>query len=216
MGLLLLGLPLLAAAAIIPPILPSAEPADVREVYREQAAQQGRTGPALELACDDLAERLVLCFTYVEAGTRRYVTGADLARWELTADRLVAHARAGARGGLTETRPAVSQIPDMEGRYWQTEAGDGLDAAALVWPEELERRLGAHPVVAVPGRGSLLAWIPGDRSLDTVMAVGARKMFQAAATPVSPLVYQWVEGEWRVWGEVRKTDPAQDASPAAP
>ena len=192
-----------ASAAPGPPasLAISAEPGDVRFAFGEHAAAQGLSGDAAAIVCDDLAERLSLCFTFLEGETRRYVTKADLKAWSLDREVLRAKALAGAAGKVGSGRPAATSV-EGGGSYWLSAESDGWDVAALLQPEVLAKVTGApRPVVAVPQRNTLLAWNPGVEELDTILAVGVRRMHDAAEKPVSPLLYRWDGTRWQVWGE---------------
>ena len=45
--------------------------------------------------------------------------------------------------------------------------------------------------MVAPVDGAVFVWLPGNKDLDRIMAVGAKEMFTAAAWPVSPVVHQW-------------------------
>lgn len=181
----------------------SAEPGDVRLSFGEHAAAAGLEGPAALIVCDDLSERLALCFTWVEEGVRRYVTRAELASWGIDRAGLRARAQAAAAAHVGPKRPAPVAV-EGGGEYRLSAEGDGWDVSALLHPEALQRALGGQPVVAVPQRNTLLAWRSGEAELDTIMAVGVKRMHEAADTPVSPLLYTWDGDSWEVWGEARK------------
>jgi len=200
------------SAAEVPPLGLSAEPGDVQFAFAEAAAAEGTTGPSATIVCDRLAERLSLCFTYDVGETRRYVTEAELATWGIGVEEV--RRRAGARAGaaLGPGRPASTPI---EGglAYLVSAEGDGLDAAGLASPGRLAELAGGPVLVAAPQRHTLLAWRSDGGELDTIMAVGVRRMHDAAPHPVSPLVYQHDGEVWRVWGEAR---PPRESSPPVP
>jgi hypothetical protein len=199
-----------ASAAEVPSLGLSAEPGDIRFAFAEAAVAEGGTGPAASIVCDRLAERLSLCFTFDAGETRRYVTEADLVAWGIEADEVRRRAGARAKEALRSERPASTPI---EGglSYLLSAEGDGLDAAALAWPRRLEELAGGPVLVAVPQRHTLLAWRSDGGELDTIMAVGVRRMHDAAPHPVSPLVYRHDGEAWRVWGQARP--PSIGATP---
>ena len=90
--------------------------------------------------------------------------------------------------------------------FWVSQVGDGRDVAGLLYPERLREIAGTTPVIGVPAVGTFLMWIPGDADIDKVMAVGVRRIFEAAEHPVSDKVYRWHNGAWLVWGEVAVPD----------
>lgn len=153
-------------------------------------------------ACQALAEGLALCYLCED----RPIATAQLSRAGLSLDQLQAQARSQTAPALHAGRPMRLEIHDMPGHhYWVSAEGDGLDVAALLHPERLQGLLGAPPVLAIPGEGTLLAWIPGDPDTDTVLAVGAQRMHAQARRPVSPRVYHHTDGQWAVWGEATPT-----------
>ena len=187
---------LVAAALAEPPgpILASPEGSDAPLLFREQAKGEGK---ARELVCDPLVEGIVLCFRVEAEGTRRYVTEADLVAWQTS--------RAGLRRRAAETldeSPLVKVELDGGGHYWQSTAEPGREGTVLLHPEWLAA-VGEPALVAVPARGALVAWAPGDPELDKIVAVGARQMFDQLDHPVSPTVMRLSEGEWSVWGEAK-------------
>lgn len=200
MWLGLLGALALAAA---PEVRPVAQPTAVVERWRAEAREQGRKGDAAELACRDLAEQVLLCF--VQAADLQPVTRADLKVWGEDLAAVEARARDAALAGLGPDRPAPQAVEGMTGRYWLSAEADGLDAAALLYPERLAAIVGAEPVVAVPQVGVLLMWAPGDADFDKVMAVGVRRMYEAAQQPISRRIYRWNGQGWVVWGEAVET-----------
>ena len=172
--------------------------------YCEQLTLRATSAAREGYACESLAEGLAVCYLCEDrpiSTTQLQQRGYDLAR-------LSAEARAQTAAAVDAGRPLQQEIHDMPGRhYWVSAVGDGLDAAALLHPERLAQVVGAPPVVAVPGVGALLAWAPGDEEVDTVIAVGVRRMSEAARRPVSARLYHHKDGEWKVWGEARQADP---------
>lgn len=188
-----------AVALAATEVRPVAEPVDVVSAFRAEAAALGRKGDAAELACRDLAEQLMLCF--VAGDERRYVTRAELVAWGEDLAAVEARAKVAALAGFNADRPAMMAVDGLSGRYWLSAEGDGLDAAALLYPERLAAIVGGEPVVAVPAAGVLLMWVPGDKDLDKVMAVGVRQMHDASEHPVSSRIYRWNGQKWVVWGQ---------------
>ena len=72
----------------------------------------------------------------------------------------------------------------------------------LLHPEWLGL-VGEEVLVAVPARGALVVWTPGDSEVDKVVAVGARQMFEQLDHPVSPLVLRYDAEGWSVWGQAK-------------
>ena len=97
--------------------------------------------------------------------------------------------------------------------YWLANEGDGRDHVPMLFPAALAAKVGKGVVVAVPARGVLVAWVPGDLVFDKVVAVGVRKMYDTLESPVSPLIYQWDGERWAVWGEAKAVDGVVGPSP---
>ena len=151
-------------------------------------------------ACQPLAEGLALCYS---CGPQP-IDQAQLDAWGVDLAALTEAASQVALSGLTEGRPVRQEIADMPGQfYWLSGEGDGLDSAGLLHPARLSAIAGTTPIVGVPAQGALLFWIPGDPAVDKVIAVGIRRMFEAAAQPVSDKLYRWHNNAWVVWGEVQ-------------
>ncbi|MEL6342840.1 MAG: hypothetical protein AAFV53_06885 [Myxococcota bacterium] len=155
-------------------------------------------------ACQALADGLALCLMCGSAP----ITDDQLRSWGVTASDARTAAAAATAAVLTDQRPLRVEIPDMDGRaYFVSQHGDGLDAAALLHPERLAALLGQDPVIAVPAHDTLIAWVPGDSELDKVVAVGVKRAHEAAVHPVSEKLYQFKDGEWIVWGQLKTPDP---------
>lgn len=193
---------------------PSGPPALLLSVEAESvfaARVPGLVGLAAEPACRSVGDGLALCLVIREGAGGRRLSLADLAGWGLTLFEAERAARASAELAW-EAHPAeVSSVEGMKGRYWLRMEGDGADGAAPLLPERLATAAGGSPVVAFPQHGVVLFWLPGDADFDRVMAVGVKRMAEAAAEPVSGRVYRWSGGRWEVWGEARP--PAGGGSP---
>jgi hypothetical protein len=200
------------AHAAIPPLYAQPEPADVAVAFAELAGSQGRSGPAAEIRCRPLAEGLLLCFRYLEDGRLRYVTRADAVAWHADDGALLDAATARATT-LDDARYERTAIADTEGGvYWVSKKGDGLDGAAFLDPRRLDRVAGGPVVVAVPTSTTLLFWRPGNDEVDRIMAVGVRRMADAADHPISDRIYRWDGTAWRVWGRAVPEDPSGSGS----
>lgn len=190
-----------AAPSEPPALWPMAAPADIVGRFRETAALAKAKGAAAELACRLVAESLSLCFVKGDGSELDYVTQADLGAWGLDLAAVEALARANARAGIEAGRPARTPVEGMSGVYWLSAEADGRDAAGLLFPDLLAGIAGSPVVVGVPAQGALLFWVPGDRELDQVMAVGVRRIHDSSAQPVSSKIYRWDGDHWVVWGE---------------
>lgn len=196
---------LLTAGAAERVLQPSAQPGDVTTLYADFARSRGRFGLAAIPACRPFAERLSLCFNVQEGGRRRMATLEDLSLWKTDLERVEAEIVARTAAQLSVERLSVQTVDGMDGRYWLSARKDGDDAAGLLHPEKLVEISGGAPVVAVPAKDTLLFWLPGDADFDKVVAVGVRRMYDKADHPVSPLIYRWENGRWKVWGQARTT-----------
>lgn len=160
--------------------------------------------PVDDAVCTDIAEGLALCFACGDT----LLTQQQQQAWGVSTAQLLEQARTASAHAIGDGRPVRQDVADSPGHhYWISAAQDGYDMAALLHPEALSASIGATPVIGVPGRGALIAWVPGDRELDTMVAVGIKTMHEQAAFPVSDKLYQYTDGEWTIWGEARKTDP---------
>ncbi len=179
-------------AAAAGPIGAVVEPVDVVEQYRLHAAEKGITGPAAELVCRAAAEAVQVCATVLTANGWRYATHAD--------GEVVAPSTA-----LEPSRSAGferKQVPDI-GHYWVRQQDDGREGLVMVTPEILTSLAPVPVVVAWPVPGLVVAWVPGNPSLDRVLSVGVAKMAEESNHPISTKVYRYANEEWSVWGEAK-------------
>ncbi|MDP2313300.1 MAG: hypothetical protein Q8P41_10375 [Pseudomonadota bacterium] len=193
------------AAFAAPRVDPAVEPEGVEAAWRSYAAD--RPEAARELVCRRFAERTRLCFTRAEGKGRRYYTRADGQAIEA----LEPAARGGAADAVGRLEPVT--VEGFATPYWMSAAGDGRDHAALLHPDALRARLGGEPVVAIPARGVLVAWVPGDVVFDKIVAVGILRMYDTLPSPVSPLLYRWNGEAWITWGEAREVPGAPAPTP---
>lgn len=180
---------LVAEALAADPTLPVMEPTRVVEEFRAWAAAEGRSGDAAEIVCGSQAEALLVCFA---RGTKGFYTRAE----KFDAAQLLA------RVDLARPLDGMVEVPveGMTGSYWLRAVGDGRDHVPMLTPAALKEKLGGDPVVAVPVRGALVAWLPGDPEFDKVVGVGVLRMYETLPEPVSPLLYRWRDGKWTTWG----------------
>lgn len=191
-----------AAAAGVPAwVAPVVEPVDVVSQYRDHARSLGRSGAEATLACRNFAEDLLLCFRWKDGERVARLTDADLGRMGVQLPDVEAQATRLAELAVASGRLSQRTVPEVDGSYFVSEVGDGMDAAPFLAPLALERLLGAPPVLACPADGGVIAWVPGKAELDLVVAVGVQKAYESAAHPVSPRVYTWDGQGWVVWGE---------------
>jgi hypothetical protein len=143
------------------------------------------------LACDPVwPQEVLVCFRVQEGKKRRFVTAADLARWGVDSVGLRAVVTERARARLA-TQPVRRTVDGTEKVYFVAAEGDGWSAATVLAPEVVGARLGGPFLLAAPTDQTVLVWLPGDKDLDKIMAVGAKEMFEGADWPVSPVVHQW-------------------------
>lgn len=167
------------------------EPEDVVSQYRLHAKEKGIQGPAAELLCKPAAEGLQVCATVLLEKGWRYATHADkdvvAPTTQLT----------GPMSGFQ-----TKEVDGM-GRYWVRELDDGLEGMVMVKPDALKQLAPVPLVVAWPVPGIVIAWVPGNPSLDQVLSVGVAKMVAESNHPISAKLYRFDQGEWAVWGEAK-------------
>lgn len=189
-------LALIHAATAAPRVDPRIEEATAEADWATWSASQGKTGDATVLLCRPFAEQVSLCFTSGTGAKLRWLTKADapdVASLETKA-------------ATTIDKLSETHVEGFSRPYWLRAEADGLDHAALLRPDELARKLGGEPLVAVPNRDVLVAWLPGDPDFDKVVAVGVRKMYATLRDPVSPLIYRWDGQRWATWGVANAVD----------
>jgi len=192
------------AAAIPPTVTPVAAPVDVAAEYQAWLRESGR--PPAELACDVLwpAEAL-LCFKTVEGTRRRWVTTADLARWDVDLPGLRAEIT---RRASEEVVLERVQVTGMDAWYWVSTRQDGWAAAGVLHPDRLVSEVGGEAVlVALPVDGVLLAWKPGDAELDRVVAVAVHELYTEQQGPISSVVFRWDGTRWAPFAEAVPEGP---------
>ena len=179
-----------AAAVSVGAVL---EPEDVVPQYRLHAQEKGIQGPASELLCKPAAEGVQVCATVVLEKGWRYATHADQDVVAPTTD------LSGPKAGFR------SKEIDGMGRYWVRDLDDGLEGLVMVKPDSLKKLAPVPLVVAWPVPGVVIAWVPGNPSLDQVLSVGVAKMVAESNHPISSKMYRFEQGEWAVWGEAKRS-----------
>lgn len=196
MSLLAALLTLLLTPAVVPAgVYAQPVAADQPAAWREQVLAQGGGAAKAELACRPLVPEIALCFRYEQEGRLRWVTGEELAAWG--ADRPALEARA---AGALDHSPLVPQAADGGGTWFLSTAPPGREATVLLRPDWLAP-LGPGARVALPAQGVVMAWAAGDPLLDQAAAITARKAWESAAVPISPVVLVWDGQEFRSWAE---------------
>ena len=117
--------------------------------------------------------------------TMTYVSAAQLAAWNVTADQVFTAARANLTGAVLQGRaadPVVVQFVDDGDAYW---------ASHLLLPHWLERladQVGGVPVAFAPERGTLLVTADGSDHLPGLFA-RAEQIFTTSSRPITPMAY---------------------------
>ena len=188
-----------------PGLTPQLAPIDAPAQWRE--LQEREHQPADPLVCEPLwPNAALLCFK----DGPRWVTAADVARWHTTPGALRVQVVADAASHLTLSPKSV------EGRtYWTTD-GPWAAAGVLAAPTVAEKLKVDAFYAAAPADGVMLFWIPGDADLDRMLAVGARKMYDALDGSVSPLVHRWSTTGWAGFAEAKPSAGVAGAKGATP
>ena len=160
-------------------------------VEQGRHAQQGHKGLQTELLCKPAVEGLQVCASVIDGKVWRYATHADEEVKSPTAT------MDGAKLGFI--RKSVEGV----GGYWVRSENDGREGLVFVHPEQLRALSPAEVVVAWPQPGVVVAWVPGNPSLDQILSVGVAKMVEATNHPVSSKIYRHDGDEWVVWGEAK-------------
>jgi hypothetical protein len=118
--------------------------------------------------------------------TMTYVSAAQAAAWNITADQAFEAARANLTGAVLKgraTEPTIVQFVDDGDAYW---------ASHLLLPHWLERlsdQVGGPPVAFAPERGTLLVAADGSDHL-LGLFVRAEQIFAASSRPITPMAYR--------------------------
>ncbi len=195
---------LLAALGQGGEIVPWAAPWGVQAQYA--AYLTGKGLPVSELACEPLwSEAVQVCLKAVHDGKLTRVRRGDPGSDSLPAVRAEASAwvRAELEVVAVEGMPSYRRLRDAHGRA----VFGALD------PTVLGEELGLPVLVGLPSTGVLVAWASGEPKMDTVMAVGVREMHDAAADPVSPVVFGWDGDRWFPFAEAKSAPPEKRKIP---
>jgi hypothetical protein len=194
-------------------VLPLVDKPGVQISWSEQARAAGAEGDAAVLACRMFAEDLALCFTVPDGESRRMVTLHDLGSWQVDLAVVEAQALAAVVAGVSDTRPQSVQVEGDTRSYLLSAEGDGLDQAGLFAPAALQARFDGQPfAVGIPARGVLIAFPLGDRELETIVAVGVRRLWETVEEPITPKIYTWSGEGWGVWGQATPGGAGKPAS----
>ncbi len=187
------------AAPVVPgPIVAGVESDAVEAAYAAWAATRGAKGADAQLACRPFAPSAVLCFRWLDGEIARWLTRAR------APDLAVVEVAAAARGAAAAERLAPNTVEGFRARWWLA-SGAGDEHAALLTPAAITAKIGSADWVAgTPARGVLVVWVPGDPEFDKVVAVGVRRLYDAAGDEaVSPTIWRWTGLEWESWGRAR-------------
>lgn len=199
-----------AMGATPPSLRLAAFPSVVEDTRSAEARAAGAVGDGALPACQLVATGVSVCVVTV-AEPARVLMEADLAALGTSRAAVFDAAKAGVVAAFQASPPEKMTVEGIEGQYW-THAGDlGFEAAAWLVPSVL----GTDALVmAMPVDGLLLWWTPGNADFDKVLAVGVKRMVEAAEAPISAAIFA-PDGEgWRVWGEVRGSVALPGAAPA--
>ena len=183
---------IVGAVAHSMPIGAVMEPSDVVEQYRLHARGLGRSGNEAELICKAAVEDLQICATVIEEKGWRYALASDKHVERPTA--------------MLADHGFVLKDVEGVGRYWAREKADGKEGMIFVQPGLLSELSPVGVVVAWPVPGVVVAWVPGNPTLDQIMSVGVAEMLASSKHPISAKVFRYAEDKWRVWGEAKKSD----------
>jgi hypothetical protein len=117
--------------------------------------------------------------------TMTYVSAAQLAAWNVTADRAFEAARANLTGAVLQgraTEPTIVQFVDDGDAYWTSHL------LLPHWLEHLADQVGGVPVAFAPERGTLLVTAEGSDHLAGLFA-RAEQIFAASSRPITPMAY---------------------------
>jgi len=117
--------------------------------------------------------------------TMTYVSAAQLAAWNVTADQVFEAARANLTGAVLQSRatePTIVQFVDDGDAYWTSHL------LLPHWLERLAEQVGGVPVAFAPERGTLLVTADGSDHLPGLFA-RAEQIFAASSRPITPMAY---------------------------
>lgn len=183
-------------------VRPALAPADAPAQYAELRSRKGLDEDPL--VCDDLWPDARLCFRVWDGKTRRWVVESDAKRWNVSVGDLTSAMRSRSEARLAEMD--VVEIDGMGRQYLRLSDGDGWAAAMVLHPGAVAGKLGgALVLVGAPTDLVTLAWASGDADTDKVMAIGVKEIYDGEdGLSVSPVVYAWIEGAWRPFGEAKR------------
>jgi hypothetical protein len=118
--------------------------------------------------------------------TMTYVSAAQLAAWNVTADQIFSSARANLTGAVLQGKAADSMVVQF------LDDGDAYWTSHLLLPHWLERladQVGGAPVAFAPERGTLLVTADGSDHLPGLFA-RAEQIFITSSRPITPMAYR--------------------------
>jgi hypothetical protein len=117
--------------------------------------------------------------------TMTYVSAAQVAAWNVTADQVFAAARANLTGAVLQGKaadPVVVQFVDDGDAYWTSHL------LLPHWLERLADQVGGVPVAFAPERGTLLVTADDSHHLPGLFA-RAEQIFAGSSRPITPMAY---------------------------
>jgi hypothetical protein len=117
--------------------------------------------------------------------TMTYVSAAQLAAWNVTADQVFDAARGNLSGAALQghaTEPTIVQFVDDGDAYWTSHL------LLPHWLERLADQVGGKPVAFAPERGTLLVTADGSDHLPGLFA-RAEQIFATSSRPITPMAY---------------------------
>jgi len=117
--------------------------------------------------------------------TMTYVSAAQLAAWNVTADQVFTAGRANLTGAVLQGRaiePTIVQFVDDGDAYWTSHL------LLPHWLECLADQVGGVPVAFTPERGTLLVTADNSAHLPGLFAQ-AEQIFTTSSRPITPMAY---------------------------
>lgn len=188
---LLLGV---ASSSAAPPPWPVVVRGDAPGKYASAMQAQGVTTPE-PLACEALVlPSHAICFqSAASEGTWEWTT--------LTEGAEVVSLRPAEVAGYVQSYGSLVPITNTSYTYWLSTGPRGQGAQALYYPAQLMAALSTTQLtVATPNQHIVVAWAGGDATLDRMMLVGVREMYDNQPNPVSPKALRWIDGKWVEFG----------------
>ena len=184
------------ASAAAPTVVPLLAPADAQAQYAAFLSSSG--APEDGLACETVwPKAMLLCFQLTANNETRWVTQSDLRAWDVGVSGLAAQV---AERGKGETVSGTTLPVDGMPQTYEVYSGPWA-AMAILEPERVAAKIGSPFLAAVPVNGTVLAWRPGSKEFNQIIAVGVREMFESQDGPVTSVIFQWTGERWAPFAE---------------